>query len=78
MWEDPPPKRWSLIAAELRSRPGEWALVAENATTATTTYINQGRITAFRPAGAFEARSVLDPRTRRAAKVFARYVGGAE
>lgn len=75
-WADPPSKGsvdWTLVASELRARPGEWAIVDRNATVARGTAIKKGRIEAFQPAGSFEAtmRGNGDGRYT----VYARYVG---
>ncbi|MEH1168935.1 hypothetical protein V6V47_26480 [Micromonospora sp. CPCC 205539] len=90
-WEDPPPptrrnprtpggataaaERAVRIAAELRARPGEWAVIAEGANSRVlTTRIRHGVIAVWRPAGAYEAVCrTVDGRIT----VFARYVGAA-
>lgn len=46
---------WKVIADTLRSRPGEWALVARNADRSTAVFIKKARLTAFAPAGSFDA-----------------------
>lgn len=82
-WEDPPAnlqarnrRDWNTIANGLRSRPNEWAVVAENVSASTGTHIRHGRLTAFAPAGAYEARvSGARSEDGRASKVYARYVG---
>lgn len=83
-WEDPPPVSsripgrptvadWWTIAAQLRDRPKEWAVVCEG--TLSESYparIRQGIIAAFKPAGSFDAVA------RNASGVYllyARYVG---
>ncbi len=92
-WEEPPNRRqnkatrWAPVAAELRARPGEWAVIEETSnqtsTAATVQYVKKGD-GPFAPLGAFDAIS----RTERlpkgpgggaltVTKVYARYVGGA-
>jgi hypothetical protein len=65
-WEEPPastvgaarPSRWTKVAAALRERPGQWALVrTDSRSTADAANVRRGTIAAFRPAGAFEAKS---------------------
>lgn len=79
-WEAPPPSARRRpdtrtdhdgIAAELRSRPGEWALLPA-AATGMAGQIRRGDIRAYRPAGTFEAvrRDSAD-----GIRVWARYVG---
>lgn len=83
-WEEPPPQNpgvrgetrmpWSLIAQQLRERPGEWGVVHEGDSPALhmTHRIAQGKSPWFRPAGHFEATT----RIRLGhAVVYARYVG---
>lgn len=96
-FEDPPPGRehvrqqsHAIIAAQLRERPGQWALVATKATSHKAAALAYAIRTArnlrhYAPAGAYEAvaRSVrvTDPgseRERTEYRVFARYVGGEE
>lgn len=79
-WEPPPAERtkprriaqWEGVAADLRERPGEWALIATGVEHANTAgQINAARIRCFAPAGAFEAqRQLVDGEIR----VYARYV----
>ena len=88
-WEEPPNRRqskaarWASVAAELRARPGEWAVIEEtgtNTTTASTVqYIKKGD-GPFAPIGAFEAISRSERGENRLIKtqVYARYVGGAQ
>lgn len=84
-WEEPPGATYGgpgkgkpivahdLIAFQLRSRPGEWALIVEgdpHGSLAST--INKGRLRAYVPAGSFEAvRRTVDG----GQNVYARYVG---
>lgn len=85
-WEEPPPdgnrgmkapkrsKYWQDVAAQLRERPGRWALVLEgdfNAAGGIAGMIKAGRLAAFRPAGEFQALT----RTVGSCSVYARYVG---
>lgn len=66
VWQDPPPdgrarNNWTAVAAALRARPGEWALVASGASSSLATQIRSGRRVAFGPAGSFEAVSRKRP-----------------
>lgn len=86
-WEDPPPTRkgkdglrgwvksplWRAIADELRSQPGRWAVVAEDANPGVAGHIRRGHYEAFRPKGSFEARCVGS--AGMLPTVYARYVG---
>jgi hypothetical protein len=79
-WEEPGLKRraridWVSVFAALRSRPGAWALVAENASPGTAQNIKRGRLGGA-SAGEFDAvmRGLKDSR----GSVYARYVGGDE
>lgn len=79
-WSDPPPTNrgtaaWNQIAAELKSRPDTWALVARGVSPATSTSIRNGVITAFRPPGTFEARTANRSQAKNRCDVYARYVG---
>lgn len=83
-WETPPAalrnrtrRDWQVIADSLKDNPGNWAVVAEDVSASTGTHIRHGRLTAFAPAGAFEARvsGARDSKTGRAEKVYARYIG---
>jgi hypothetical protein len=84
-WEEPPEsllarqrRDWRGIADELRSHPGQWAVVAEGVSASTGTHIRHGRLTAFAPAGTFEARvSGARDSDGRANKIYARYIGTA-
>lgn len=77
-FQDPPPSmerthgKHYAIAAELKSRPGEWALIAEATSPSVVTYITRGLGSAYTPAGSFEAVSRLAEGHR---DVYARYVG---
>jgi hypothetical protein len=85
-WEEPPSHgntsqpdagRWAPIAAALKERPGEWAVIAEGLKPGTSgpmvTRIKKGQRGCWAPAGAFEARgrSNGDGLVR----LYARYVG---
>ena len=77
-WQEPPTDgrirgQWEKVAAALRGRPGEWALVRERADASQAIRIKRATIPAFSPAGSFEAVS----RKREDGKfdVYARYVG---
>ncbi len=65
-WEDPPEGRQagkrttrrplSLIAAQLRERPGQWALISESGDPTFVARINKG-VSWWAPEGAYEATS---------------------
>ena len=83
-WEEPPQQLlgrgrtdWRAIADALKSNPNEWAVVAENVSASTGTHIRYGRLKAFEPSGAFEARvsGARADSSGRASKVYARFVG---
>jgi hypothetical protein len=75
-WESPePPKsgfkgKWPAILAALKERPMEWALVAED-----TAASNASRLKRDYPGFEFTVREVRD---NRAAKLYARWLGGAQ
>lgn len=82
-WEKPPQTtgRGSVrstvhreIAAQLRTRPGEWARIRDDGTSQAASYINKGTVAAYQPAGDYEAvsRRNTDGKTF---TVWARYVG---
>ena len=48
---------WNDIAEQLKARPGEWALCLRNVYVSATG-INSAHINAFKPRGAFRARTV--------------------
>lgn len=77
-WEDPPTGRndWIAVMQELRTRPGVWALIAEDGYTALATRIKSGKIPGTRE-GEFEARTVGQRRDGTCEKIYARYVGRA-
>lgn len=57
---DPPPGRreyhWPDIAEQLRSRPGEWALVHRDLPSSTPYAINAGRVSTVHPDLGFRTR----------------------
>jgi hypothetical protein len=72
------PEQHKLMAAELRSRPGEWNVVKATPSIATArntaALIKSAGITAYSPAGAYEAAArTVDG----AHRVYVRYVGEA-
>lgn len=63
-WTSEPPSQrrprrdWTTTAEDLRSHQGEWTVIDSNTKTPGLTYhVKQGNLVAFRPAGAFDARS---------------------
>lgn len=80
VWETPPSARrprtdWTPTAEELRSHPGEWQRIQENSKSAGLTFhIKTGRLTAFRPRGEFQARSVKNKEDG-SYNIYARFVG---
>jgi len=58
----------------LMARPHEWALILEKGHQTTAARIRTGRISAFRPKGAFEATARNTDEQGRC-QVFARFVG---
>jgi hypothetical protein len=86
-WEDPPPRHrsvgrldWSTVADELEGNPARWALVHEasiadpdvRTARGIASGINTATLTAFRPAGTYEAVSRM---INNRCFVYARYVG---
>ncbi len=84
-FQDPPPdgkghsrkSKWAGIAEELRSRPGEWALVGEQVSASMVTMIKSGRMAGM-AAGEFAAIGRNSNNATRRCDVYARYIGGAE
>lgn len=81
-WAEPPtapnePGRWTAVADELRANPGRWAKIKVDASDTTLAHrIKHGAVVGFRPAGAFEARSVSWASDgKRRFDIYARYVG---
>jgi len=72
---------WDSIAEQVKQRPGEWALCLRNIYV-TATQITRGTIKAFRPVGAFEARTVQthqrDEYGRPLVDLYIRYVPGKD
>lgn len=69
---------WVSVAEALRAKPEQWAKVATGVSPNTAALIKKGKITAFRPAGSFEAVSrngVVASSGARIADTYARYVG---
>jgi hypothetical protein len=81
-WEEPPQSqtgggKYDELAEELRRNPGRWAKLGTY-DTGQAANIRDGRLRAFRPAGAFEAVSRngrTDGEGRRQADIYVRYVG---
>lgn len=84
-WSDPPPvqarrprgienRPWSLIAHELRSRPGEWGLICEAAGHPSLVSRINGGVSWWGPAGSFEA---VSRQIDGSLAIWARYVGQA-
>jgi hypothetical protein len=84
-WEKPPAtgryplgrgkSRWAKVADDLRTRPGEWALIAEGPVAENSglaTQIRMGQMVCFSPAGDFDAETQRKNGVR---KVWATYVG---
>lgn len=90
-WEEPPPSltagakrpeqpvsKWAAIARELAARPGDWAVIFEGRpsyATSLASNIRYGQLTAFAPAGDFDATSRLLNGKR---IVYARYLGDGQ
>lgn len=64
------------IAAQLKERPGEWALILTAASPSTAAAVKRGLIKAYRPPGSFEA-TARDAKNGRA-DIYARFVGEAK
>lgn len=69
-----PDTRYVEIANQLKTRPGEWALILEKGHQTTAARIRSGRISAFRPTGTFEATARNTDEQGRC-QVYARFVG---
>ena len=80
-WENPPAdgrsnREWTMVAEALQQRPGEWALVSEEASGGWATRAKKGAVAAFRPAGAYEFQTQAIRETKPLRfKVWGRYVG---
>lgn len=96
-FEDPPPRyrpgagrpaRYLPEAAELRKKPGQWAVLcvqpSQNKASCMAHQIRTGGLVAFEPAGAFQAmaRTVdvrhADGSRAKERRVYARYIGNAD
>lgn len=67
------------IAAQLKARPGQWALCLKNKNAATAHHIKRGTFTAFRPAGSFDAAARgTNKKERNSHDIYIRYVGPIE
>lgn len=86
VFTDPPPSPrrlggvhpWNEIADALKANPGKWALCLRGIHSSYSSQINHGKLAAFTPAGAFEARSVAQPQTTDGKKthdLYIRYLG---
>lgn len=85
VFTDPPPgpvrasaHPWHDIAEALKANPGQWALCLRGIHSSYASQIKHGKLTAFQPAGAFEARSVStlpQENGKRAHDLYVRYVG---
>jgi hypothetical protein len=86
-WEDPPPSntrkeppgKYVHIADALRQRPGEWAVVSENANSNMAYSIKNGTLKGFDPPRSFEAVSRGNPgyesRNNMRSTIYARFIG---
>lgn len=80
-WEDPETvitRRYDheAFARELKKNPGRWAVLSERGSATTAHQIRNGRLAAYRPAGAFEATTRGVDRSG-AGRIHVRYVGEA-
>lgn len=80
-FETPEPARsgkprhdWAEIAAQLRKRPGEWAVIDEDCPKTQGVTFSRGGNKAFRPVGAWEF-TVRGASKSRAEKLYGRFVG---
>lgn len=69
--------KYFQIAKQLKSRPGDWALVLKGARAVTPTLIKKGNLVAFKPAGSFEAVARSNG-VKGKADIYARYIGSEE
>jgi hypothetical protein len=85
VWSAPPPtvkkgrpasEKWNEIASALKSRPNEWAVVAEDVSPTTAALIRNGQLKAFSE-GTWEAVSRGNVGSR-AKQIYARYVAPIE
>lgn len=81
-WQDPPVKNrrdaWAEVAEQLRQHPNQWALIGRDVPKNRANSIRQGLYKAFRPAGAFQARSTNINPSKSRADIYARYIGTKE
>lgn len=68
-------RNWFAIFAELREQPGDWALVAEDASTGLQQSIRLGKLGDAKP-GEFEARGRNIKNQR--GNIYARFVGASD
>lgn len=86
-WEEPPPPSpggpgvtkqviaHEFVAVQLRTRPGEWALIVDDYPHASVaSLITRGKIRAYAPAGTYQAVARMVDGTQR---IYARYVNAA-
>lgn len=81
-WQEPPPKHepkydWASIAAKLRKKPGEWALIYEQDRTSLSVAIKIGSIKELHPDLGFEVRTAHNKRPEgqpRVCDMYLRYV----
>jgi len=80
-WKAPPQpvhkgakSKWPQIAAQLRERPGEWALIATDVSPSVAANIKAGRLRGME-AGAFDATVRANGYENRRVDVYARFVG---
>jgi hypothetical protein len=69
-----PRHNWAEIAAQLRKRPGEWAVIDEDCPKTQGGNFSRGGNKAFRPVGAWEF-TVRGASKSRAEKLYGRFVG---
>lgn len=69
---------WDGIAAALKARPGEWAVIHHSNNNSISTRIKSGVAASFRPAGAFEARAISVRDRAKKFDIYARYVGATK
>lgn len=78
-WEEPPARKcnarkdWASIAAQLRSRPGQWAVIDTDAAVSAAANFRRGVNRSF-PVGDFEFRA-HGTNNNRVEKIYARFVG---
>jgi hypothetical protein len=66
--------KWAGAAEELRAHPNQWALLGEEESISLASYIRNGGISCFEPAGSFESATRDAAKTGRG-RIYARYVG---